>query len=302
MIQSPTVLILGAGASAEYGLPIGAALITQIVDALGETGVLRQALVNAQLSQADLEDFACHLAGADLTSIDAFLEKNTQKFVQIGKACIATMILFREQDARTRLFVNPPSDHWLKYVWNLMRAEADVSSFAGNQVSFVTFNYDRLLEYYYDTVLASAFNLSGPNARDLRERAIRIVHLHGAVVGRAFGEYTHPLDGTTVRDIAAGIRIIHDTMPTDDPGFEAAYELVQSASKVCLLGFGYHPENLRRLRLKSLLENRGALYGSAVGLGKAELEVARERIGIGFQAGGPSEKAEVFLRENVPLA
>jgi len=302
MIQSPTVFILGAGASVEYGLPLGAGLITQILDALGETGVPRQALVNAQMSQADLENFASHLVGADLTSIDAFLEKNTQEFVQIGKACIATMVLFRERDARARVFDNPPADHWLKYLWNLMRAEADVSSFVGNQVSFVTFNYDRLVEHYYDTVLASAFNLSGPSARDLRERAIQIVHLHGAIAGRAFGEYTHPLDGTTVRDIAAGIRVIHDTMPTNDPGFEAAYELLKRASKVCLLGFGYHPENLRRLRLKSLLENRGTLYGTAVGLGKAELHVARGRIGMGFRAGGPSEKAEAFLREHVPLA
>ena len=86
MIQSPTVFILGAGASVEYGLPLGAGLITQIVDALkARLGVLRQALVNAQMSQADLENFASHLAGADLTSIDAFLEKNTQEFVQIGE-------------------------------------------------------------------------------------------------------------------------------------------------------------------------------------------------------------------------
>ena len=115
----------------------------------------------------------------------------------------------------------------------------------------------------------------------------RLFILHGAIAGRAFGEYTHPLDGATVRDIASGIRVIHDPMPTNDPGFEAAYELLKRASKVCLLGFGYHPENLRRLRLKSLLENRGTLYGTAVGLGKAELHVARSRIGMGFRAGRP---------------
>jgi hypothetical protein len=302
MIKSPTVFILGAGASVEYGLPLGARLIAQIVDALGETGVLRQALVNARMSRTELENFASHLTGADLTSIDAFLEKNTDEFVQVGKASIATMILFREQDARRHLFTNPPADHWLKYLWNLMRAEVDVSSFVKNQVSFVTFNYDRLVEHYYDTVLASAFNLSGSDASALRERAIQIVHLHGAIVGRTFGEYTHPLEGTTVHNIAAGIRVIHDQMPTNDPGFEAAYELLRRASKVCLLGFGYHAENLRRLRLNSLLENRGALYGTAVGLGKAELHVARDRIGMDFIAGGPSEKAESFLREHVPLA
>jgi len=32
-----------------------------------------------------------------LYNFDAFLEKNTQEFVQIGKACIATMVLFREK-------------------------------------------------------------------------------------------------------------------------------------------------------------------------------------------------------------
>ena len=160
----------------------------------------------------DIDNFATHLTGADLTSIDAFLENNNEQFVQIGKLCIAAMILFREQDPRQNLFAKPPVDHWLKYLWNLMRAETDALSFAENQVSFVT-NYDRLAEYYFDTVLASAFNLTQRDAKNLRERTFQIIHLHGEITGREFGEYTHPLDDTTIRNIAAGIRVIHDPLP-----------------------------------------------------------------------------------------
>ena len=179
MIRHPTVFILGAGASVEYGFPLGAGLTAQIVDALNLTGVLRLPLVSTGLSSDDIDNFATHLTGADLTSIDAFLENNNEQFVQIGKLCIAAMILFREQDPRQNLFAKPPVDHWLKYLWNLMRAETDALSFAENQVSFVTIYYDRLVEYYFDTVLASAFNLTQRDAKNLRERTFQIIHLHG---------------------------------------------------------------------------------------------------------------------------
>jgi hypothetical protein len=84
MIRTPTVFVLGAGASAEYGLPLGSALIQLIVDALGETGTLRKPLSIAGVLEGKMEIFADKLHLANLTSIDAFLENNSPEFVELG--------------------------------------------------------------------------------------------------------------------------------------------------------------------------------------------------------------------------
>ena len=80
-----------------------------------------------------------------------------------------------------------------------------------------------------------------------------------------------------------------------------AYEHISKAERVILLGLGYHPENIRRLRLSSLIEDASYLFGSAYKVGRAEFEVAQRRLGMTLNSGGPKEKAEEFLRERVPL-
>jgi hypothetical protein len=299
VIRRSTVFVVGAGASADYGLPLGPALVRLIVDGLGETGVLRQSLLEAEFALGDLETFADRLTRSDLTSIDAFLEGNVAQFTEIGKAVIASAILFCEQNPRERLFKESPNDHWLRYLWNGMKSETDAENFSRNRVSFVTFNYDRLIEYYFDTVLEHTFNLGRDDALKLRKDSMRIVHLHGCIAGRDFGVYTHPLAGDVVKHISRGIRVVHDQIPQGDPVFEMAYDLLREAERVCFLGFGYHPVNLTRLQLQSLDYNRTQLLGTAYGLGGAEVEMAKTRVGRSFTTGARNEKIEEFLREHV---
>lgn len=301
MINWPTVFVVGAGASVDYDLPLGSVLVELIVDGLSTTGFLRKPLLEAGFRLGDLETFADRLKRSDLDSIDAFLEGNEVQFTEIGKAAIASAILFRERDSRGHLFTARRNDHWLRYLWGVMKSQADTASFADNKISFVTFNYDRLIEYYFETVLQTTFNLKRDDARELRDRTMQIVHLHGSIVGRDFGDYSHPLSGEVVQEIASGIRVVHDEIPRGDEVFQIAYELFKSAKRVCFLGFGYHPVNIVRLQLNSLLGNKAQLTGTAYGLGQAEVEMAKKRVGRDFITGGRDEKVERFLRERVPL-
>jgi hypothetical protein len=181
-----------------------------------------------------------------------------------------------------------------------MRAETDAGSFGENKVAFVTFNYDRLVEYYLDVVLTHAFSLTEEEARAIRN-SIPIIHLHGKIQERSFGDFTSLLVPNAAKKIASGIRIIHDAMPTNDPNFDAAYEHISKARRVVLMGLGYHSENIRRLRLSSLISNASYLFGSGYNVGRAEFDVAQRRLGMTLNRGGPKEKAEEFLRERVPL-
>ncbi len=74
----------------------------------------------------------------------------------------------------------------------------------------------------------------------------------------------------------------------------------------CILGFGYHPVNIERLRLNEMLpaESRPGceIAASTYGMGDAEVRVAEGRIRRGLYTRHRSDlKAERFLREAAQL-
>lgn len=181
-----------------------------------------------------------------------------------------------------------------------MRSSATRDTFSGNQVTFVTFNYDRLIEHYFSTVLTHAFNLRPSEAEELRNSTIEIIHLHGMISTRSFGDYPEQLTGELLTTLAKGIRIIHDEIPASDPAFDRTYEQLKGAHQTCLLGFGYHPTNIARLQLEPNLGSN-KLAGTAYGLRRAQVEMAKQQIGRVFITGGPNEKVEAFLSEHIVI-
>jgi len=310
VITIPTVFILGAGASAEYGFPLGNDLVRMIVAGTEGNGLLYSELLAAGFSGAEVTTFSRKLRDSDSLSIDTFLEGNGGgQFQAIGKAAIAITILRAEQMSivgQKWLGQNVPADHWLRYVWNLMRSGcASSKDFTKNKVAVVTFNYDRSVEWYFRTVLESAFNLPGPSdAASLFESAVQVAHLHGKIAHREFGQY-NTLSGQEVKQIASGIRVVHDA--ADEPQFKTAYKLFGEAQLLCLLGFGYHPVNIDRLRLNQSLPRHTAILASTYKMGEAEVRVAQGRIQRRFNTarGGldiwSDYKAEKFLREVAEL-
>ncbi len=308
MITKQTVFILGAGASTEYGFPLGAALVQQLIKDTSRNENLGQQLLAAQFRGNDIDEFREKLKFSDSSSIDTFLEGNEDKLVEIGRAAIALTILVKENGCTESqsLVGNPPEDHWLRYVWNLMRSGCSRDNFPENKVAFVTFNYDRTVEQYFDIVLQNSFNMSQNETPELRDLAIPIIHLHGEPTGRRFGDYSYPLSGEDVRSVASGIRIVHDPVAEGDPNFAKAHELISQASVVCLLGFGYHPTNIERLKLKELRRGSNAppVFGSIYLMEEAEIGVAKSRLAIALNYGGIQSveyKAGRFLRAVVPL-
>lgn len=257
-------------------------------------------MLSLSYPKAKLEEFVQRLVGSRLTSIDAFLENNSDHYQQIGKAAIAGTILLREYEAATKLAKGRIDDDWLQYVWNAMRASTTVDTFPENRVTFVTFNYDRLVENYFDGVLTNAFNLNHAAAEALRDRTFQVLHLHGAIEGVPFGEFSRPLKGKLLSELAKGIRIVHDDVLANDPTFQCAYRALGQAYRTCLLGFGYHPDNVRRLDLNGHLKS-SELTGTAFGMGDAEVSMARSAVGRAFRTGFSIENCGHFLRRLVTL-
>ncbi len=305
MITSPTVFITGAGASWEYGFPLGRELVRQIVQGTAKGGDLRAELLRTDyIREGDIDAFSERLRGSDPRSIDTFLEGNQPEMVEIGKAAIALLILRAEHQCKRegRLFIGSEllQDHWLGYVWDLMRSGSTPENFANNQISFVTFNYDRLIEYYFETVLQHTFGIRHEAAKTLQQ-SLRIVHLHGELGTPIFGQYQNQLQGLLVREAAKGILVIHDQFATDDPNFRRARELLEPASIVCMLGFGYHPVNIERLKLgRYTVDANKQVAGSTYLMGGAQVRVAQKRLQRAFPS-HPGLKAEQFLKEAVEL-
>lgn len=264
MINTPTVLILGAGASA--GFPTGWDLLTQArsQDPRGLAEMIKP--VDASAAPA------LHLAITNTgdKSLDAMLE-HRQELVQAGKALMARALLFREEAVRNT--TRDQRGAWYRELW----AALDVRSFEDfrhNQLTIVTYNYDRSLEYFLIAALRAKF-LKPPVECGEALAGIGPIHLHGQLgflpelAPRSPSPVPYGCAGEGVTnanvDIAAqGIKIIHQARPTDD-GFVRAKVALASAKKVVFLGFGFAPTNVERLALNTCLDPNVPIYACTMG-------------------------------------
>jgi hypothetical protein len=302
MIVIPTTFIVGAGASTDYGFPLGSNLAKRISSELMDaTSLLRSWLQEAEFEAEALENFAKRLKNSGLKSIDAFLENNNSpELLAIGKSCIAALILEGEEKCLKNdlLFAGAPDDHWIRHVWNCLHSGSSKQTLHDSRLSFVTFNYDRVIEHFLQTVIENAFGMSREEAVTIREQAIPIVHLHGSLGQLPFGSTKNLPDG--LRTAAAGIRVVHDAVADDDPEFSKARHLLDEAMNVCLVGFGYDRTNAERLRLRKQRDQKFQMHGSAFGLHEGERQSAAELTGANI-TNYTGYRSEQFLRHHVQL-
>jgi hypothetical protein len=270
MITRNTVLVLGAGASTPYGLPSGADLYEEIVVGLSHPGhTLCQTLIQCQFPEHTLQTFAAQLRYSGLRSVDQFLEHQPQ-WIAVGKHAIAAALLPRER-GDTLFRTDARTANWLKLMYGRLAAPIDV--FRNNRLTIITYNYDRCVEEFLFTALANTYGLSPLDAGVLSE-AIPVIHLHGTLGALRGTTATVPYGADPaplcVAHCADNIRIIHEPID-DDPVFRRAHEALRAADVVAFLGFGYHPVNLARLKLRNQLQNRpSSVYACTFGLGDAD--------------------------------
>jgi hypothetical protein len=308
MIQRPTVLILGAGASLPSGYPLGEGLVKGIVSATGHQQELYRLLLQYEPFVGLLRGFHGRLAESDTASIDDFLEANPD-LAAIGKVSIAGLLTIwgPAHNARDEEFF------WYHYLWRLLHQGAPtLEAFRQNQLKVITYNYDRSLERYLIRVARHNYpelarrKDGSEAAADFLSEAIPVVHLHGSL-GEGGDAVINAPDRSVYKDIAtlfqiaAGIRIVHEEQPTEEYGL--AQEWLRTAERIYFIGFGYHPTNLKRLDLLGQIQGRPGVTvaGSAYGMMKAEIDRAETALKIGSSILKPGAHALRFLREFAPL-
>jgi hypothetical protein len=279
MIKTPTALVLGAGASASYGFPMGSKLRGDI---LNLTGGLHQLAQGAELHKShDLAGFVAEFQRSRLYSIDAFLGMRDE-FAEIGKLAIAAVLLHYESKSVGALLQSVSQD-WYDYLWNRLASGHSWDELSFDNLSIITFNYDRSLEAFLLQAMRGTYGVSEETAVE-RLRQLKIIHVYGDIGPPLPGDpqyvpYGEPLSGPRVRDAASRLKVIPEARD-DDPIFAEAQTLLTGAEAICFLGFGFDELNLRRLKASETCANhltregaepkRRAFFASCVGKKGAE--------------------------------
>lgn len=279
MITIPTVLILGAGASAPYKFPVGSELLATIcTDVANEGKHLCRQLVELAGRQVDeLNAFSQALQLSGQQSVDTFLEKRPE-FLGVGKEAISCALVPRECDPKT-LFRLP--DSWYRHLFNKMDVRS-LEEFKANKINFITFNYDRSLEHFLFTTLKNSYNQSDEDTAKALQ-AISIVHVYGQLgkhpcidrEGRPYGKAL--ADKDDLSRCAGEIKLFPEKEVSVDM-FSPAHTLLEKAERVAFLGFGYNRTNLERLQLNRMSEAVKSFLGTSLGLFKHEKAAIIETI------------------------
>lgn len=303
MITTPTVFILGAGASAPYGYPTAKELKRDILDSLkDEQNMDFQTLVSCGFEPEDIDNFRQNFFLSSQNSVDAFLERRTE-YINVGKAAIAQQLIKAEDVTNIpKLF----EDGWYSYLLN--RMDCKFEDFENNKISFITFNYDRSLEFFLAIALLSRY---GKNLEDISSilKSIPIIHVYGQLGAldwqstdrdqiREYGTSDYP---NNIKKAASGIKIVSEAESNDTPALLQARKLIMKSDRIIFLGFGYHAENMDRLKLP--LENALKFFGgSAMGLTETERNHLTHAKYHGLHLGDPHWDALRYLRTENKLA
>jgi hypothetical protein len=227
VIAHPTTLVLGAGASAEYGYPFGSIFNNHILT----DHIPEQDLLTADANPSLFQNFRDRFRGSE-KSIDAFVANNpeTDPFARIA---IAKALLPYEEN-RDRL-----KGGWYGMLFNALPRPTDDIRYP---LSVVSFNYDRSFEQFLRSAFASDYALSGDHLDREIARQMDIVHVYGDLGSLRPADATFRGYGMigreAIKTASETITLIHRSTERK-PHFDKAAEMISGAEYLVFLGFGF---------------------------------------------------------------
>lgn len=211
--ERKNVIIVGAGASKEFGLPTG----NELKSSIAKLSDIRFASRRGELISGDYRTVSAleYLTNNNgfagdiypyqqvawqirdnmpiAPSIDNFLDthKNNEKLVTFGKIAITQAILDAE---RGSILYKDPNDYkylvdyealsntWLGKLFSILVAQRDFQTFlnALNNITFVSFNYDRCIHQFITLSAKQYFDLESSQMDELLEN-LNVVYPYGTV-------------------------------------------------------------------------------------------------------------------------
>jgi hypothetical protein len=213
--REKTTFVIGAGASAEFGLPVGSQLATMIKRSTRKVArgggdqtysdkqafqIVMNAVGRDEMHRAVNAVDAIHKSIHTAVSIDALVDRLDNSYVsKAAKALIAVLILRAERtstlssnmwekfdsdpdrtiDLDGRVLRNPDNT-WIGQFFRILTDNVKNPELIGREISIICFNYDRCIEFYLTKTISEAYQISRERALSIVER-INIIHPYGSL-------------------------------------------------------------------------------------------------------------------------
>ncbi|MEX1059599.1 MAG: hypothetical protein WED13_01105 [Methyloceanibacter sp.] len=286
MFRKPTVLIIGAGANKEFGLPLGTELMTQVGEALrfrfdfdrqisGDRELLD--VLKGRFGQ-EVNTYtraANHLVSVlpGFNSMDEALHflRGDEKCTWLGKVANVQAILKAERNSSLKRVpeLGGPDiarcEAWAYQFLKMVLSSAtfdEIKSLFKN-LTVVNFNYDRCFEHYLYWALQSFASAPPEDAVEIVAN-LNVIRPYGDLgkldwdqrgKGTPFGGRDY--HGVVLFEWAKGIRTYTEQDESDVP--VQIEQALTDAELILILGFGFHEQNVQLLRPKK--RQRGANGG-----------------------------------------
>jgi hypothetical protein len=272
------VLVVGAGASKEVNLPVGAELRMRIAHALN----IKYGYDHRRSSGDAAIDAAFRILADDINpflhsswrirdampqaiSIDNFIDshRDDDQIAICGKLAIARCILAAE--AESKLFVNRENVNpqirftdfegtWFDAFFKLLTENCQKSELDQrfSQVAIVSFNYDRCIAHYLHCALQNYYGIDSTRAAQVMNN-LKIYHPYGSVGQLPWQNQTEGIDfgfcpdGLQLVKISKDIKTFTEGIDHAQSDINKIREILRQAQRIAFLGFAFHRLNLSLL-------------------------------------------------------
>ncbi|WP_430413914.1 SIR2 family protein [Parasphingorhabdus sp.] len=306
MFRKRTTVVVGAGASSDFGLPLGTALKEEIGKSLnisfrdGQVRTGDPVLIDCirlvafeKYGHRNIKEFLGDVRNLSnamplAISIDHYLhahEKNEQIKI-CGKLAIARSILLAERKSSIwskeydqPSLSNGEDETWLEAFFRALNEDVTLDNVDQifSNVAIISFNYDRCIKHFLKHAIKSYYSIGDKKAEDIT-RKLEVIHPYGSVGelpweaegGVPFGLSDEP---KKLLAIARSIKTFSESVD-DVEKTERIQSLLSKSKQVLFLGFGFHKQNMDLLVAPNP-RSCDSVYASAIGL--SESNIARKQ-------------------------
>lgn len=277
------VLIVGAGASCELGLPSGNTLKDQIARLLnigfesdifgqskGGDPIILNALrrhaannpINIDISPYLFAAISIKNAIPLAISIDNYLDahKSSKEIEICGKLAIARAILDAERKSiiyndkiRTRELIDltKTNESWLNPFFRVLTENCQIENLEERlkKVAIITFNYDRCIEHFLHNALQIYYRISDQDAAHIL-KSLEIHHPYGTIGSLPWSNtntgisYGSEIGHLEILEAAMKIKTFTEGREKDSETLKRIKILTKESEKIAFLGFAYHRINM----------------------------------------------------------
>lgn len=292
------LIILGAGASVDFGFPSGSELMEIIhslwncpdeehvrfylhsLDANKKNKTIYPYDSSREFANKKIISLSHRLYYSSAGSIDDFLSQCSDPVdVDFGKLTILNQFLIRENAAIS----STQGEHLFRWQGNWLREffgrefrkenpEKLETYLNENKINFVIFNYERSVEHFLFTAIQNYYDLDAERVK-LILRNVSFFHVYGQIAQLEWQEteaikgckleygenlYSNPKDFETFYECMPNIKIVNEDRGNANSIIEKISLLVKEADRVYIVGFGFLDSNYNLLGIKEYINECGS--------------------------------------------